>query len=48
MAPLVAVSLGVLILGEQLTWFEPVGGFIILIGAAIAQGLFRRRKSLAM
>ena len=48
MAPLVAVTLGVVILGEELTWFEPVGGFIILIGAAIAQGLFRRRKSLAM
>jgi drug/metabolite transporter (DMT)-like permease len=48
MAPLVAVTLGVLILGEELTWFEPVGGFIILIGAAIAQGLFRKRKSLAM
>lgn len=48
MAPLVAVTLGVLVLGEKLSWFEPVGGFIILIGAAIAQGLFRRRKSLAM
>ena len=48
MAPLVAVSLGVLVLGEELSWFEPLGGFIILLGAAIAQGLFRRRKSLAM
>ncbi len=48
MAPLVAVTLGVMVLGEKLHWFEPVGGFIILIGAAIAQGLFRRRKSLAM
>ncbi len=48
MAPLVAVTLGVAVLGEKLHWFEPVGGFIILIGAAIAQGLFRRRKSLAM
>lgn len=47
-APLVAVTLGVLVLGEELNWFEPVGGFIILIGAAIAQGLFRRRKSLAL
>jgi drug/metabolite transporter (DMT)-like permease len=42
------VTLGVVVLGETLSWFEPVGGFIILIGAAIAQGLFRRRKSLAM
>jgi len=48
LAPLVAVTLGVLVLGEKLSWYEPVGGFIILIGGAIAQGLFRRRKSLAM
>ena len=48
LAPLVAVTLGVVALGEKLNWFEPVGGFIILIGAAIAQGIFRRSKSLAM
>jgi drug/metabolite transporter (DMT)-like permease len=48
LAPLVAVTLGVLVLGESLSWFEPIGGFIILVGGAIAQGLFRRRKSLAM
>jgi drug/metabolite transporter (DMT)-like permease len=47
-APLVAVTLGVVVLGEELSWYEPVGGFLILIGAAIAQGLFRRRKSLTM
>ena len=48
LAPLVAVTLGVLVLGETLSWYEPVGGFIILLGGAIAQGLFRRRKSFAM
>ncbi|NBW72991.1 MAG: DMT family transporter [Microbacteriaceae bacterium] len=46
--PLVAVTLGVLALGEQLKWYEPVGGVAILLGAAIAQGLFRSRKKLAM
>lgn len=46
--PLIAVTLGVLVLGEKLKWHEPVGGLIILFGAAIAQGIFRRRKSLAM
>ena len=46
--PLVAVTLGVLVLGEQLQWYEPVGGFIVIIGAAIAQGIFRRRKTYAM
>jgi len=45
---LIAVTLGVLILGEQLKWYEPVGGVVILLGAAIAQGLFRKRKSLAL
>lgn len=46
--PLVAVTLGVLVLGEKLQWYEPVGGFIVILGAAIAQGIFRRRKSYAM
>ena len=46
--PLVAVTLGVLVLGEKLRWYEPVGGFIVIIGAAIAQGIFRRRKTYAM
>jgi drug/metabolite transporter (DMT)-like permease len=44
--PLVAVILGFLLLGEPLTWNEPVGGLIVLTGSAIAQGRFRvlRRK----
>lgn len=45
LTPLIAVSLGVIILHEQLKWHEPVGGLIILLGAAVAQGLFRRRKT---
>ena len=39
--PLVAVILGVALLGEPLTWNEPVGGLIVLIGSAIAQGRIR-------
>ena len=39
--PLVAVILGFLLLGEPLTWNEPVGGLIVLIGSAIAQGRIR-------
>jgi drug/metabolite transporter (DMT)-like permease len=46
--PLIAVTLGVLFLGEELKWYEPVGGMIILLGAAIAQGLLRSRKSMAL
>jgi drug/metabolite transporter (DMT)-like permease len=45
--PVIAVVLGVLLLGEQLHWYEPVGGVIVILGAAISQGsvlnLFRRK-----
>ncbi|MFM7500273.1 MAG: DMT family transporter [Actinomycetota bacterium] len=43
--PLVAVVLGFLLLGEPLTWNEPVGALIVLIGSAIAQGRIRVFKS---
>lgn len=42
--PVVAVVLGLLLLGEPLTWNEPVGGLIVLIGSALAQGRFRLVK----
>ena len=38
---LVAVVSGAVILGEHITWNEPVGGALIVLGAAIAQGLVR-------
>ena len=38
MSPIVGVILGVLLLGEQITWNEPVGAAVILFGAAVAQG----------
>ena len=42
--PLVAVVMGLLLLNEPLTWNEPIGGLIVLLGAAISQNrlvLFR-------
>ena len=36
--PIIAVILGVLLLNEDLHWYEPVGGLIIILGAAISQG----------
>jgi drug/metabolite transporter (DMT)-like permease len=36
--PIIAVLLGVLLLNEQLHWYEPVGGVIVVLGAAISQG----------
>jgi len=35
--PVVAVIVGILFLGENITWYEPVGGLIVLLGAAISQ-----------
>lgn len=35
--PVVAVIVGILFLGESVTWYEPVGGLIVLLGAAIGQ-----------
>ena len=40
--PIVAVLLGVLVRGEQIHWYEPVGGAVIIFGAAIAQGRFKK------
>ncbi len=43
LTPVVAVIVGVIFLHEPLAWFEPVGGLIVLLGAAIGQGRFQRR-----
>lgn len=40
--PVVAVAIGVFFLGDRFTWFEAVGGVIILIGIALTQGRFSR------
>jgi drug/metabolite transporter (DMT)-like permease len=37
--PLVSTALGIAVLGEPLTWNEPVGGLVVLLGVALAQGL---------
>jgi drug/metabolite transporter (DMT)-like permease len=38
MSPIVGVILGLLVLGEQITWNEPIGALVVLFGAAVAQG----------
>ncbi|HUY42703.1 MAG TPA: DMT family transporter [Acidimicrobiales bacterium] len=43
LTPVVAVVVGVGLLHETLAWYEPVGGLIVLAGAALGQGRFRRR-----
>jgi drug/metabolite transporter (DMT)-like permease len=43
--PLVAVIVGVIFLNEKVTWYEPVGALIVLLGAAIAQERIRINRS---
>jgi drug/metabolite transporter (DMT)-like permease len=43
LVPVFATAAGVLLLGEQLTWNEPVGGLLVLLGVAASQGLLSRR-----
>ncbi len=43
--PVVAVILGIVFLGENLTWNEPIGGVIVLLGAAIGQNRIKLNRS---
>lgn len=39
--PVVSTLLGVLVLGEQLAWNQPVGALLVLAGVALVQGFWR-------
>lgn len=41
--PLVAVSLGVVVLDEEVTWKLFAGGAVVILGVALAEGRLRRR-----
>jgi uncharacterized membrane protein len=43
LTPVLGVILGVAILREPLTWNEPVGAAIVIIGVAVSQGRFTRQ-----
>ena len=45
LTPVVAIIVGVIFLNEQITWNEPVGALIVLLGAAIAQERIKLKKS---
>jgi drug/metabolite transporter (DMT)-like permease len=45
LTPLVAVFVGWIFLGENISWHEPVGGLIILLGAATSQGRFNKKST---
>lgn len=42
LTPVVAVTVGVALLGEGLRWNEPVGALVVVAGAALAQDRVRR------
>jgi drug/metabolite transporter (DMT)-like permease len=37
--PVVAAVAGVVLLNEHLSWYQPVGGVIVLLGVGVSQGL---------
>jgi drug/metabolite transporter (DMT)-like permease len=45
LTPLVAVAVGLIFLNEKITWHEPVGALIVLLGAAIAQERIKINRS---
>ena len=45
LTPVVAVIVGVIFLDETITWYEPVGALIVLLGAAIAQERIKFSRS---
>ncbi len=45
LTPVVAVIVGVIFLNEKVTWYEPLGALIVLIGAAIAQERIKVSRS---
>ncbi|MFE9915973.1 DMT family transporter [Micromonospora sp. NPDC005553] len=45
LVPIFAVLIGALALDERLNWHQPVGALIVLLGVAVSQGMFSRRRS---
>ncbi|WP_207916926.1 DMT family transporter [Micromonospora sp. KC723] len=43
--PVFAVLVGALVLDERLTWHQPVGALVVLLGVAVAQGLLGPRRA---
>ena len=37
LTPVVGVLLGIVVLGERLHWYEPVGGLLVVLGVVVAQ-----------
>ena len=46
LTPVVAIIVGWVFLGDALSWFEPVGALLVIIGAATSQGRFNRKAQI--
>lgn len=45
LTPVVGVALGLIVLGEPLTWNEPAGAIVVFVGILLAQDRLRRRRA---
>src|SRR4051794_28352419 len=45
LTPVVGVVLGVVLLGETVTWNQPLGALVVVLGIAVSQNLRARRPS---
>ena len=45
LTPVVAVIVGIAFAGESITWNEPAGAVVVLLGAAIAQGRIKIKRT---
>lgn len=45
--PIFAILAGVIVLQERLTWYQPVGAVIVLLGVAVSQGVLRTLRPAA-
>lgn len=42
--PVVAITAGIVLMGETLSWNQPLGALVIILGAALCQGVLRMRR----
>ncbi|WP_432876274.1 DMT family transporter [Kribbella sp. CA-245084] len=42
--PVFSILVGVIVLHEHITWYQPVGGLVVLLGVAVSQGLLTVRR----
>ena len=46
--PVFSIIVGVIVLDEHITWYQPVGGLVVLLGVAVSQGVLRAPTALSV